>query len=97
MEGLSPSSEEYLKKLKARAKKSRISKSYQQTGLDVAKLLDDWDHRGLHIKLAKEMGETKMLMFAKAIAEQKNIKGKKGAYLMKILFPDKKGDGNEKK
>ena len=89
-------SNEYLKKIKERSKNKHISKSYQLTGLEVAKLLEDWDYRGLHIKLAKDIGETKLRMLAKAVAEQKNIPNK-GAYLMKILYPDKDEDSHKPK
>jgi hypothetical protein len=86
MESLGSSGKEYLKKVAERAQKSRISQPHQLAGLDVAQLLDDWGYRGLYMKLAKEFGETRLRMLAKAVAEQKNITNK-GAYLMKILFP----------
>lgn len=94
MESLGGGGKEYLKKVTERGKKSRISQPHQLAGLDVAQLLDDWGYRGLYMKLAKQFGETKLRMLAKAVAEQKNITNK-GAYLMKILFPkEEKEDGH---
>jgi hypothetical protein len=96
MQPMEKGGKDYLKKIGERAKNSRISQPHQLTGLDVAKMLDDWGYRGLYMKLAKQFGETKLRMLAKAVAEQKNITNK-GAYLMKILFPkDDDGRNNSK-
>ena len=96
MEPFEKGGKDYLKKIGERAKNSRISQPHQLTGLDVAQMLDDWGYRGLYMKLAKQFGETKLRMLAKAVAEQNNITNK-GAYLMKILFPKDNDDSNDTK
>lgn len=76
--------ENYLKLLKERAKKSRVYKKYQFTGLLIAELLNDNKHKSLYIKLVKKHNNEHLLDIAKDVAERKNIKNK-GAYFMKIL------------
>lgn len=87
MKLLPSSSKDYFVELKRRAGLSRISKSYQLTGLEIADILDDWEHRSLYIKLAKEHGEAKVFRIAKAVAENKKIDNK-GAYFMKVFYGD---------
>lgn len=82
---------EYFKELKRRSKETRAYKSYQLIGLQIAEILEDWKHKALYIKLAKEYGESKLLKLAKEVAEKKEVKSK-GAYFMKILH-----DSNDKK
>lgn len=84
MKSIPPSSKEYFEELKKRKKKSRVYKSYQLTGLEIANILEDWEHKSLYIKLAKKHGEAKLLQIAKSVAEKKNVKSR-GAYFMKIL------------
>lgn len=79
---LSPN--DYLKELKNRAAKSRVYKHYQATGLDIAQILEDIDHKALYIKLAKKINNQILISIAKDIAQRKAIKNK-GAYFMKIL------------
>ena len=74
---------QYLEELKNRSKTSRIYKSHQLTGLEIANILEDWRHKSLYIKLAKEYGH-RLLEIAKSVAEKDNVKNK-GAYFMKVL------------
>jgi len=75
---------DYIKKLKEKAKTSKIYKTYQMTGLELAEILDDAEHKSLYIKLAKENDERKLLEIAKDIASKKNVRNK-GAYFMKMI------------
>ncbi len=70
--------------LSKRSGQSRAYKSYQTIGLEVAEILEDFGHKSLYIKLAKEHGEDKILRIAKTVAEKKDVKNK-GAYFMKVL------------
>lgn len=81
--------EDYLKELKESGKASRVYREYQSTGLMVAQILDDDEHKSLYIKLAREYGSEKMLQLAKDIADRRSIKNK-GAYFMKMLEIEKK-------
>ena len=54
------------------------------TGLELAEILDDAEHKSLYIKLAKENDERKLLEIAKDIASKKNVRNK-GAYFMKMI------------
>lgn len=80
--------EDYLKELREQGKTSRVYREYQSTGLMVAQILDDEEHKSLYIKLAKEYGSQKMLQLAKDVADRKSIKNK-GAYFMKMLEIEK--------
>jgi len=84
MGSLPPSSKEYFEELKKRSKKSKIYKSYQLTGLEIASILDDQKHKALYMKLAKQLGDTAVLTIAKSVAEKTDIKNK-GAYFMRML------------
>ncbi|MBI2024575.1 MAG: hypothetical protein HYT03_00575 [Candidatus Harrisonbacteria bacterium] len=75
---------EYLEELKRRSEEARVSKSYQLIGLEVAKLLGDWKHKALYIKLAKQYGEGRLMEVAKRVAERDEVKNK-GAYFMKVF------------
>ena len=81
---------DYLQILRDRAKKSRVYKKYQLTGLLIAQLLEDEKHKSLYIKLAKKYNGDELLRIAKDISERKKIKNK-GGYFMRILtttYPD---------
>jgi len=81
---------DYLQILRDRAKKSRVYKKYQLTGLLIAQLLEDEKHKSLYIKLAKKYNGDGLLRIAKDISERKKIKNK-GGYFMRILtttYPD---------
>ncbi|MEK7590470.1 MAG: hypothetical protein AAB454_02040 [Patescibacteria group bacterium] len=84
MKSLKESSGAYLQALSKRSGQSRAYKSYQTIGLEVAEILEDFGHKSLYIKLAKEHGEDKILRIAKTVAEKKDVKNK-GAYFMKVL------------
>ncbi len=75
---------DYMKRLKERTKTSKIYKTYQMTGLELAEILGDKEHKSLYIKLAKENDERKLLEIAKDIASKKNIRNK-GAYFMRVV------------
>jgi len=81
---------DYLQILRDRAKKSRVYKKYQLTGLLIAQLLEDEKHKSLYIKLAKKYNGDELLRIAKDVSERKKIKNK-GGYFMRILtttYPD---------
>lgn len=86
MRSLPSSSKEYLEELKRRSKTSRVYKSYQLTGLEIANILEDWQHKSLYIKLAKKHGGA-LLGIAKSVAEKKDVKNK-GAYFMRVIQKD---------
>ncbi len=74
----------YLETLKERAKKSRVYRKYQMTGLLIAHLLNDEKHKSLYIKLAKEHDNQHLLGIAKDVSERKKIQNK-GGYFMRVL------------
>ena len=78
----------YLEKLRERQKDKRVSREFQQAGLDIAEILGDMGHKALYIKLAKEYDSRALFSLAKDVAERKGVKNK-GAYFMK-LFSEKK-------
>ncbi len=84
MRPLPKSSKEYFDELKRRGNKSKITKSYQLTGLEIASILDDQEHKGLYMKLAKQLGDHTVMTIAKSVAEKKDIT-RKGAYFMRVL------------
>ena len=85
MESLENINKEYLPLLTDRAKKSKVYKPHQLTGLSLAELLEDDRHKSLYIKLAKKHDNDYLLRLAKNIAERGNITNK-GAYFMKVFF-----------
>ena len=74
---------DYLDKLRRRAKESHVYKKYQLIGLEISQILNDEKHKSLYIKLAKEKGDN-LLCVAKEVAEKKNVKNR-GAYFMAVL------------
>lgn len=80
---------DYLKKLRERAKKSRVYKKHQMTGLRIGRRLDDSRHKTLYMKLAKEGNPARLEWLAAEIAAKGGIK-KKGAYFMKVLLNTEK-------
>ena len=80
---------EYLATLKGRAKTSRIYRSYQLTGLEIAELLHDEKHKSLYIKLAKNGNRAELLGLAKTVAQQRNVRNK-GAYFMSLATGKKR-------
>jgi hypothetical protein len=92
-----PQFNNYLDKIRERAKKSRVHSRHQMIGLMVAEALGDKTHLALYMKMAREgsNGE-RMLYMAKSIAENSKINNK-GAYFMRLwqlerekLKPEKK-------
>lgn len=81
--GRVPSEKDYFEELKRRSRESKVYKSYQLTGLEIANILEDWSHKSLYIKLAKQYGEG-LMPLAKSVAEKKDVRNK-GAYFMKVL------------
>ena len=80
---------DYLKKLRERAKKSRVRTKHQFVGLKMGRDLDDNKHKALYMKLAKEGNQAKLQWLVADIASRRGIK-KKGAYFMKVLFSTEK-------
>jgi hypothetical protein len=76
--------ERYMEELKRRGEESRIYRKYQLTGLQIADILEDRRHKALYIKLAKERDPERLLVMAKSVAENNNVKNK-GAYFMVVL------------
>ena len=68
-----------------RGKSSKVYKDYQLTGLRLADMLEDRDHKSLYIRLAKKHDNQELLEVAAKIAERNNIFNK-GAYFMKVWF-----------
>ncbi|HOB89939.1 MAG TPA: hypothetical protein PLN18_00985 [Candidatus Colwellbacteria bacterium] len=87
---------DYFRKIKERAKESRVYTRHQLVGLEMAELLDDRAHKSLYIKLAKEFNEDRLLSLAKSIAEKKNIKNK-GAYFMAIWQKEKDDEDSHRR
>lgn len=83
------SKEEYLKEIRTRVKKNRVSQKFQLTGLALADILEDREHKALYIKLAKERDEDSLISLAKRVAENGRIKNR-GAYFMKLVREIKK-------
>ncbi|TSC96646.1 MAG: Uncharacterized protein Athens071426_17 [Parcubacteria group bacterium Athens0714_26] len=84
MEDFETASRKYFKVLEDRGKQSKVYKPHQLAGLELAKILDDDNHKSLYIKLAKFYDNTSLLSLAKRIDERKDIDNK-GAYFMKML------------
>jgi len=83
----------YLEHLKERGKESHVYKSFQLTGLEVADMLGDREHKALYIKLAKQYTSMQLMSVARRISDMKGINNK-GAYFMKVFFSEY---GKEKK
>ena len=79
----------FLETLRERAKKSKVYRPYQLTGLELSEILEDEKHKALYIKLAKERDPQDLMQLAKEVRERKNIKNK-GAYFMKLLSEKQK-------
>ncbi len=83
----------YIELLKERGEEKRVTKSYQMTGLKIAEILGDKEHKALYIKLAKENNENFLLGLAKDIADRDNVNNK-GAYFMTMLKKHKNESKN---
>ena len=75
---------EYMKTLTERAKKSRVYKPYQSTGLVLAEILEDQEHKALYMRMSKIYDNNELIRIAKDLAERKNVENK-GAYFMTLV------------
>lgn len=75
----------YLRKIKERAKKSRVHKKHQLVGLQIAEELSDPKHKALYMKLAKGGNQAKLQWLAADVADRRGVKNK-GAYFMATLM-----------
>lgn len=78
---------DYLNAIKERAKKTRVYKRFQFTGLAIAQLLNDEKHKSLYIRLAKKHNEQELMALAKSVSERKNVENK-GAYFTKVFYQE---------
>ncbi len=76
---------DYIKTLTERTRVSKVYTPYQLTGLRLASLLEDNEHKSLYMRLAKKYDNQKLIETAQKVAENKKIKNR-GAYFMKIWF-----------
>lgn len=74
---------DYIELLKQRAKESKIYTPHQMTGLLLADILEDAEHKSLYMRLAKNNDNDALMKLAKDVADRKSIKNK-GAYFMKL-------------
>ena len=89
-------SKDYVKRLDERARESRVYRSYQLVGLELADILRDSSHTALYIKIAKDHPDHhRLLKLAKDIAGRQTVKNK-GAYFMRLLFDGDYYDGAKK-
>ena len=84
MKDLNETSKNYLQILKDRAKQSRVYQPHQMTGLNLAEILEDSEHKSLYMRLAKLYDNEELIQLAKRIAELKNVKNR-GGYFMRML------------
>ncbi len=89
MEGLNNIKKQYIQTLIKRTKETKIYKPFQSTGLALAQILRDYEHKAIYIRLAKIYDNEELIRKAKDVAERKSIDNK-GAYFMKILKDIKK-------
>lgn len=73
-----------MKELRERGKQSRVYRSFQLDGLEIARILGDEKHKALYIRLAKTRDPAELRRLAGSVAENKNVKNK-GAYFMSCL------------
>ncbi len=86
---MSSAADNYLKKLKERAKTSRVHKKHQLVGLQIAQELKDPKHKALYMKLAKGGNQAKLQWLAADVADRRGVKNK-GAYFMATLMKTEK-------
>ncbi len=80
---------DYNSKLIKRKADSRIYTKHQSLGLLIAELLDDFQHKSLYIKLAKDRDPDELLEIAKNISKMQNLRNK-GSYFMSVVYKNKK-------
>ena len=74
----------YLNNLQKRGEDHHVSREFQLTGLEVATILRDLEHKSLYIKYAKEYGSDRIRALAKDVASRKDVKHP-AAYFMSML------------
>lgn len=74
----------YIKALKTRGVKARVTQQFQLIGLEVALALKDMAHKAIYIKHAKEFGADRVLAIAKDVADRRDVKNP-AAYYMKMM------------
>lgn len=74
----------YFEILKERSKKSKVYRPHQLTGLTLAEILEDPEHKSLYMRLAKIYDNHELIRLAKNLSDKKNVENK-GAYFMKLL------------
>jgi len=79
----------YIEELRRRGKESKVYQKHQAVGLELALILNDAGHKALYIKLAKENDQDELLVMAKSVAQNANVKNK-GAYFMRVLSEERK-------
>ena len=84
MDDFKTASGKYLDILKKRSKESKVYKPHQLTGLILAEILEDPEHKSLYMKLSKVYDNQELIKLAKNLSERKNIDNK-GAYFMRML------------
>lgn len=96
METFGALGKDYIKRLDERAGESRVYRSYQLVGLELADILRDSAHTSLYIKIAKDYPDyDRLLVLAKDIAGRHAVRNK-GAYFMRLLFDGDQYDGTQK-
>lgn len=88
MEPVRDAKKHYNEELEKRRKDSRAYTSYQHVGLEIADILNDWNHRALYIKLARDNDPDALIRLAKSVAERKSV-ANLGAYFMKLFSEEK--------
>lgn len=82
---------DYLEELKKRSQASKVYRSFQLDGLEIAQMLGDEKHKALYIKLAKTGNVQELRQIAKAVVENRNVRNK-GAYFMTLVKKAKTDD-----
>jgi len=61
-----------------------LTKEYQVYGLKLAAELDDWEHRGLYIRLAKEVDREVLETARFFVRDAENVKNKARLFMWKL-------------
>ncbi|MDE2001009.1 MAG: hypothetical protein KGI60_00395 [Patescibacteria group bacterium] len=96
MDQLGDLNKSYVNTLKDRVKKSHVYQPHQSTGLLLAEILGDKEHKSLYMRLAKTHNSAELVRIAKDIAERKSVENK-GAYFMKLLQERRRNDDPKSK
>ncbi len=84
MKNLKQIGDQYLQTLAKRSKESRVYNPNQMTGLTLAELLKDPEHKAIYMRLAKLYDNEELIQLAKRVAESKNVRNR-GGYFMRML------------